>query len=432
MFFIILIMLGSLLLMIPAAWNGENGLNYIDALFTATSAMCVTGLTSVSTADFSYLGQIIILLLIQIGGLGIISFTTIYIVLPRSKITFHNRKIIQEYFIFSVESKPVKIIRRIILTTLMIEVVGAFILYLEFSKSAPDRPIFTSIFHAVSAFCNAGFSLFANNLENYTHNPLINIMIPFLLVTGGLGYVVIQDVLLFLFKKKKKLALYSKVVLLTTLILVAIGACSFMFFEINNTQKGFYLIDRFMASIFQAVTPRTAGFNTVRQDFLTLPSKLLTVILMFIGGGSGSTAGGIKVGTFALVVLAIFKGTDNGGNLRLLKRKVNAKSIRHSLIFFIRAITLVFAVIFALTAAEHLFNPLNDKSLLKIVFEGFSAFATVGLSLGITSSLSIPGKLVVIFAMFFGRVGLITIAMKVYGKVSEYLVDYAEEEVLIG
>jgi trk system potassium uptake protein len=413
LFFILVILTGSFLLMLPVSWNGNVPLNYIDALFTSTSAVCVTGLTSVNTADYTFWGQFVIMLLIQVGGLGIITITTIYIVLPKSKINFNNQKMIQEYFLFSVESRPVSIVRRIIFITLVIELIGAVLLYLEFRNSAPDGAIFISFFHSISAFCNAGFSTFGSNLEGYASNPLINSVIPGLIIFGGLGYVVIQDVVLVLLKKKRQLTLYSKIMLLSTGALILLGALSFLILENNTSQKGFGAGERIMASFFQAVTPRTAGFDTINQDSLTLPSKLLTILLMFIGGGSGSTAGGIKVATFTLAILAIFRGTDANGNLRVFKRKINAQSVRSSLVFFIRAMALLFVVIFLVSVFEHIFSPDNPKSLLSIVFESFSAFGTVGLSVGITPFLSVPGKIIIICTMFFGRVGLITIAMRV-------------------
>lgn len=436
-YFLALILLGTLLLILPISWNGNGRLSLINAAFTATSAVCVTGLITVQTADYSIWGKIVILLLIQFGGLGIISFTTIYLAVPARKISLKRRNEVQEYYLSSVETDPKKIIKQIVIFTVIIEIIGTILLAKPLSVNVKHGLLFVSLFHSVSAFCNAGFSLFRNNLEDYTSVSMVNITVIFLIIFGGLGFVVLQDAKRKIFGENRRLTLHTKIVLLMTAALIIAGALFYYIFEYNTSLKSLSQGGRILASFFQSVTTRTAGFNSVTQSSLSVPSKVLTLPLMFIGGSSGSIAGGIKVTTFFIVLIVALHGTDSKGEVKLFNEKISAENLSRAQNFAIKAIIILFTSIFLLTITElHHFGRnvsfLEGKEFLSIVFESFSAFGTVGLSLGLTPNLSVPGKIVIMGTMFAGRVGLISIAMPRIRKYSEYLVDYPRGEVLIG
>ncbi len=434
-YFIVLIFLGSFLLYLPFAWSGASRLSYIDALFTATSAVCVTGLITVQTADFSLWGQVIILFLIQFGGLGIISFTTLYLALPARKMSLRDRSVVHEYYIDSMRSDPKGIIKKIVLMTLIFETIGSTFLLLSFRHYgfSAGNSVFISLFHSVSAFCNAGFSLFRDSLMSYRGVFSINIIIMGLIIFGGLGFVVIQDLGENLLGVKKKVSLHTKIVLSVTVVLIVGGAVLYYLLERANSLAGMSGGEKILASFFQSVTTRTAGFNTVDQSNLTVPSKVLTLLLMFVGGSSGSIAGGIKVTTFFIVLLVSLREPDSRNELEVFKMKIPQRTISKALNFTLKAVLILFASVFFLSLTE-LGGGVNGakKGFLDIVFEAFSAFGTVGLSMGITSKLSLMGKIVIILTMFSGRVGLISIAMPKYKRYPEHLVDYPRGEVLIG
>jgi len=431
-YFIIMIIIGTILLELPFAWKGEKGLDFIDAFFTATSATCVTGLITVDIAAFSLFGKIVILLLIQAGGLGIISFTTMYLALPSKRISLKSRKVIREYYLDSVETEPKHIIKQIILITLLIEIIGAALLYIGFMGNVTDHPILFSVFHAVSAFCNAGFSLFSNNLEGYARTPLINITIMLLIIMGGFGFVALRDIAKRIGRKKKKLTVHSRIMIVCTLTLIISAALLFFIIEYNNAYKELTMNEKIMASLFQAITPRTAGFNTVTQSSLSASSKFITLPLMFIGGGSGSAAGGIKVTTFFIVFIAVIWRTRRRGSLVLFKKEIASGKVFSAIVLFTKALLIVSLCILLLTITELSLQPSGNKDFFKIVFESFSAFGTVGLSLGITSSLSLLGKIVIICTMFAGRVGLISMAMPQTIGPADHLIEYPKGEVLLG
>ena len=436
-YFILLIILGTILLILPISWNGADRLHLVDAAFTATSAVCVTGLITVQTADYSIWGKIIILLLIQFGGLGIISFTTIYLAVPARKISLKRRNEVQEYYLSSVETDPKKIIKQIVIFTAIIEILGTVLLVKPFSANVKHGLLFVSLFHSVSAFCNAGFSLFRNSLEDYTGSVQVNLTIIFLIIFGGLGFVVLQDIKRKIFGENRHLTLHTKIVLLMSSALILTGALLYYIFEYNTSLHGMGQGGKILASFFQSVTTRTAGFDSVSQSSLSVPSKVLTLPLMFIGGSSGSIAGGIKVTTFFIVLIVALHGTDSRGEVKLFNQKISVGNLSRAQNFAIKAIIILFTSIFLLTITElHNFGKTagfnEGKEFLSVVFESFSAFGTVGLSLGVTQSLSIAGKFVIMLTMFAGRVGLISIAMPRIRKYSEYLVDYPRGEVLIG
>jgi trk system potassium uptake protein TrkH len=430
-YFLGIIAFGTAVLYLPYSWGGAEKLQVIDALFTATSAVCVTGLITVDTPTYTTVGQFVILLMIQAGGLGIITFSTIYLARPRGRISLIRHRVIRGYYLESTGLGTVNIVRRIVAVTIGFELIGTLILYQAFRDTVAERRLFISLFHAISAFCNAGFSLFSNNLEGYTTNLTLNLTVVALVLFGGLGFVVLQDVAATSVVKKKHLSLHSKIVFLMTGILVVAAAGLYLAFEAGRSMTSLTPVQKITASLFQAVTPRTAGFNTIPQTRLSTPSKTLTMLLMFIGGGSGSIAGGIKVNTFFIVLLMVFQGPDSRGEVTVFKRKIAGSRIFYATMFMLKALLLLFASLFALTVTEMWFAK-HQVDVFSLIFETFSAFGTVGLSLGATPTLTAVGKLVLIVTMFMGRIGLLALAIPPSRPYPVHVLDYPEGEVLIG
>jgi len=430
-YFLAVIASGTVVLYLRFSWGGPERLHFIDALFTATSAVCVTGLITVDTPTYTTVGQAAILLLIQAGGLGIITFSTIYLARPRGRISLVRHRVIRGYYLESTGLGTVNIVRRIVAFTLGFELIGTLILYQAFGATVAGRRLFVSLFHAISAFCNAGFSLFSNNLEGYTTNVAVCLTVIALVVFGGLGFVVLQDLAAATVVEKKRLSLHSKIVFLMTGILITVAAGLYLTFEAGRSMASLTPLEKIAASLFQAVTPRTAGFNTIPQSRLSTPSKTFTLFLMFIGGGSGSIAGGIKVNTFFIVALMVFQGPDSRGEVTVFKRKIAGSRIFYATMFMLKALLILFAGIFALTVTE-MWIARRQVDVFSLIFETFSAFGTVGLSLGATPALTAAGKLVLIVTMFMGRIGLLALAIPAARVYPVHVLDYPQGEVLIG
>ena len=431
-FFIIVILIGSLLLSLPGMWKGRHPLHYIDALFTSVSAVCVTGLVTVDTSRFTLFGQIVILLLIQVGGLGIVTFSTIYLTGPNARISFSSRKIINEYYIEAIEYNPRRILRNIVLLTIGIEAIGTMVLMRGFAESGEHELFFTSLFHSVSAFCNAGFSLYDDSLEGFSNNAIVLITIMALIVLGGLGFVVIQDVI----RKIRRgsdhhLSLHSRIMLIGSAVLIFGGATLYYLFDRQATFHNMTPGHHVMSAIFQSVTSRTAGFNAIEENQMTMPSKALTLLLMFIGGGPGSIAGGVKVTTFFLMIMVALRTGDDQMSVRVGRRTLPPRLTARATNFIIKAMLLLGTAIGLLTVTETLIAGHHDN-FMEIAFEAFSAFGTVGLSLGLTPTLTWLGKIVIIMTMFAGRVGLVSLAMPAADRYRERFVSYPEGEVMIG
>lgn len=434
-YFALLMLAGGLVLWVVPTWAGEGDVGLIDALFTSVSAVSVTGLITVNTAHFNAGGQAVILALIQLGGLGIIAFSTMHLTRPRRRISLQRRAVIREYFIGSVEYEPRKILRSIVVSTLVVELALAVALLPGFIAEGVSRPLFTSVFHAVSAFCNAGFSVFADSLEGFAGSPAVTVPIMVGLVVGGLGFVVYQDIGRRVWRRanghRHVLSLHTKLVLTATGALIVIGFVLYLAVEWNASLAGLAAGDRVLNALFQSVTPRTAGFNTVAQSELSAPGTLLTLVLMFAGGAPGSIAGGVKVTTVFIIVWAALGRTDDEGDARVFKRKVPAALVSRATMFVVRALMILVTALFALSLTEVVIAG-SDFTFRELAFETFSAFGTVGLSMGITPELSAAGKLVLIATMFAGRVGLISLAVPSRGKHWRSLIDYPRGEVLIG
>lgn len=428
--FLLLILAGGLLLTLPAASASGRATNFLDALFTATSAVCVTGLVVVDTGTYwSGFGRIVILILIQIGGLGFMSLATMTAILMGKKIGLRERILIQESLNQYDLKGIVKLTQKIILGTLLIEMIGAILLSLVFvPEFGWKRGIVFGIFHSISAFCNAGFDLMGNyaSMTKYVSHSLVNLTLILLIVFGGLGFTVIFEVM----KKKcfKRLNLHTKMVLVTTGCLIVFPFILFFLMENNNTQtiENLNLLGKFWAILFQTVSPRTAGFNTLNLADMSNGSKFLTVILMFIGGSPASTAGGIKTVTIAVLFLCVRTLILGKREVEVGKRKISYRTVNKALAVFSLGMSILIAGTMILSMTE------TNQEFLDILFEVASAVGTAGLTLGITGSLTVIGKIVIMIAMFAGRVGAFTILLALSGKEKKDLYRLPEEKVIVG
>jgi trk system potassium uptake protein len=430
-YFAVLMLIGALALWLLPTWGGDDRLSLLDALFTSVSAVAVTGLITVDTAEYTLLGQTIVLVLIQLGGLGIIAFTTLHLTRSGRRLSLQRRAAISEFSIGSVEYDPRRILRGIVLTSLGLETIVAVALIPAFVRHGTGRPVFTAVFHAISAFNNAGFSTFTDSLEGFVGAPSVLLPIMGAIVLGGLGFVVHRDVVLTLFKRRHVASLHTRIVLASSGVFLVSGFFFFLVVEWNGAFSGLDLGERLYAAAFQSVTPRTAGFHTVVQSDLSAPGLVLTLVFMLTGGSPGSIAGGVKVTTVFLILWAALGRIDRAGEARVFGRKIRAPLIAQATMFFVRALLILVASTIALGVTELLVAG-ADVTFRDLVFESFSAFGTVGLSMGITPGLSPAGKLVIIGTMFAGRVGLISLAIPARGKRWKGQVDYPPGEVLIG
>ncbi|MFB3167348.1 TrkH family potassium uptake protein [Neobacillus sp. 179-C4.2 HS] len=423
-----LILLGTLLFMLPIATYEEGrGLSFIDALFEATSAVCVTGLAVVDTGTtFTLFGEIVLLCLIQIGGWGFMTTGIFMFIILGKKIGLKERLLLQDSLnVFSLAG-VVNLVKRIILITFIVELFGAITLAIRWSFEMPlGKAIYYGIFHSISAFNNAGFGLEPDNLSKWVGDPTVNIMVTLLFIIGGIGFTVILDV----FHKRsiRKLSLHSKVALLMSLILIIVGPLIILISEYRNpaTIGNLPFGDKLWASYFQGVVTRTAGFNTIDIGAMNLSSLVFMMALMFIGASSGSTGGGIKVTTFAIIIFAFWTVVTNRNDVNIFKRRLSWELVNKSLSIVVAALFFIFLIFFLLTFTE-------NADMSKILFETISAFATVGLSANFTPDLSPFGRILITIMMFIGRLGPLTMAFALLNTKKEAKVRYAEEKILIG
>ncbi|MCM8711974.1 TrkH family potassium uptake protein [Clostridium sp. SYSU_GA19001] len=428
--FAVVILMGAILLTLPIASNEDVRTPFVDALFTSTSAVCVTGLVTLDTGTYwSYFGKTVILILIQIGGLGFMSFATLISLLLGKKITLKERLVMQEAMNTCSLQGLVKLARYVLLFTFTIEGIGALILSIIFiPEHGLIKGIYFSIFHSVSAFCNAGFDLMGEfrSLTPYAENPIIILTIATLIVIGGLGFAVWYEI--FNYRKVKKITLHSKFVIVVTAILIVVGAILMFIFEYNNpaTINPMSVKGKILSSLFASITPRTAGFNSISTTDMTPAGRFLTIILMFIGGSPGSTAGGIKTATAGILIMTVISIIKGREETEVFERRISKETIYKSLAIAVIGITLVVTVSMILTITE------AGTSLEYIIYEATSAFGTVGLTLGLTTKLSIIGKTIIIFTMYCGRVGPLTIALALSRKHSNNTIRYPEDKILVG
>lgn len=427
--FALLILVGSALLSLPFASRTEP-LSYLDAVFTATSAVCVTGLVVVDTfTQFTFFGQLVIIILIQLGGLGLMTMTTMMAIFLGRKISIRSRMLMQETLNQFSLGGILRLTLAVGAVTLFFEGLGAIVLTLRFlPEYGFPTAIWYGIFHSISAFCNAGFDLIGQfrSLTPYVSDWVINLVVTTLIIMGGLGFSVIADI----FNHRRefsfsKLSLHTRIVLLMTAFLLIIGTVLILAFEWNGVLAGMSGSDKVLSSYFQSVTTRTAGFNTLPLDRMRDASIFLMIVLMFIGASPGSTGGGIKTATFATLVLMVAATVRGREDARIFGRQIPRDTV-------LRAMTIV-AIAFALVIGVTMLLSITEQQpFLTVLFETVSAFGTVGLSLGMTTQLSSIGRLAISFTMFAGRVGPMSLALAVAQAKNNAAVRYPEDKVIVG
>ncbi|MEB3120135.1 MAG: TrkH family potassium uptake protein [Snowella sp.] len=438
--FIAVISVGTLLLMMPFSITEGHWGSFLVALFMSTSAVCVTGLAVVDpNTYFSFWGELILLLLVQIGGLGYMTMTTFLMLLIGRKFDLQQRFAIQESFDRPFLQGSRNLVKSIIATTLIFELTGSFFLTYKFSQEYNlSESLWLGIFHSVSAFNNAGFSLFKDNLMSYSDSIIVNFVITGLIIFGGIGYQVIIEIYLWLehLKAKKKTRFYFslnfKVVIRATSLLLVLGTIAFLFIESQNpnTIAEFNLKDKLMAAWFQSVTTRTAGFNTIDNGKLAVNSLLITMILMFIGASPSGTGGGIKTTTVSILAnctRSVLRGKES---VIVFKRTIPPPLVLKAIAVVFGSVITVIIVTSLITFIE--FKLTSSVAAVAILFEVVSAFGTVGLSMGITASLSGVSQLLIVAMMYIGRVGVILLIAAVIGDPRPTTIKYAEENLLIG
>jgi trk system potassium uptake protein TrkH len=435
--FAILILFGTALLMLPSASTTES-LGFVNALFTATSATCVTGLVVMDTGKgLTTFGQLTILGLIQVGGLGIMTLSTLFLLMARRRPSLAGRVIIQDTFTQGGDRSLPAILRDVALFTLMIEGIGMTLMFFRFfPENGATEAFYLSAFHAVSAFCNAGFSLFSESFVAYRDDWILNLVICFLIIIGGIGFLVISELKRsFPFNDRpwSRLSLHSKLVLSTTATLLLFGSLLIFLMERHNSLSALSLPGQFLAAFFQAVSARTAGFNTISIGNLANETLFILILLMFVGGSPGSCAGGIKTTTLACLAILGISRLRGQENPQLFRRTIAQASVGKAISVVMVSMVVVVAGIMILLMTEigEVAHPLSRGKFLEFFFEVISAFGTVGLSTGVTGDLTTMGKLVLTFVMFVGRLGPLVVAMAVSRqKAPRYY--YAEERIMIG
>ncbi len=426
-------MFGAFLLSLPAASSAGTRAPFLDALFMATSAVCVTGLSVVNVGEhYSIFGQAVLILLVQIGGLGYMTAVTLIALVFRRRISFRERLILQEAMNQSSTEGIVRLIRKVLLYALIIELAGAILLTIRWLFEMPlGTAVYFGVFHSISIFNNAGFDLFGGlpdkpgSLMHHVDDPFVNAVSIVLIILGGIGFIVISDLLAY--PKNKKLTLQSKVVLIVSGALIAIGTIVIFVFEFTNpsTLQPLSATGKALGSLFQSVTTRSAGLNTLEISGLRQATQFFIIIMMFIGAAPGSTGGGIKVTTFAILVGAI---------IAMLRGKEDIVIFRHRMakdrIF--KAITFTLLSFFLIVIASMVLSTTESYPFLGILFEATSAFGTTGMSMGLTSQLTPFGKVIILLLMFIGRLGPVTLAFTLTSRQEKELFRYPEGKITIG
>jgi trk system potassium uptake protein TrkH len=422
---------GTLLLILPFSTKTGH-ISFVDALFTSTSAVCVTGLIVQDTATyFTTVGQVIIMALFQLGGLGIMAFSTLVLLAAGKKISIQDRIIIQEGYHYTSAHSVKSLIRNIFIYTLVIEGAGVLALFLHWHQKFPaSRGLFNSVFHSISAFCNAGFSLFSDSFVSFRDDAFVNITIVLLIVLGGLGFLVLKEGREFLFVRLKKqrirLSLHSRMIFAITSILIAGPFLFFLLAEWDKSLAGYTWKGKVLSSLFQIITPRTAGFNTMDLNTLSLSAVTLLIFLMFVGASPGSTGGGIKTSTFGVIFAFMKSRIAARESVSIFRRTLPGQVVMRAF----TVVTLSIGVIFLASFILFMIQP--GMTMKQVFFEVFSAFGTVGLSLGITPKLSDLGKIVITLTMYVGRIGPLTMLYAFSRQKSFGKFEYVEESVMIG
>lgn len=427
--FFLAILFGAILLKMPFSLQKGVDISFLSAMFTMVSATCVTGLAVVDVSKtFSDIGAGIIIFFIQLGGLGVMTFSSIVFLLIGKKMTFHERELIKEERNANSSGQIADFIKKILLVVFLIEGTGAIILTTEFVKLMPlPRAIWYGIFHSISAFCNAGFTLYSDSLEGFKSNVVINLTIGYLITLGGIGFAVIMSFITVIRRGVDRFDLTSKVAILISMILLIVGTLTFLLLEYNNPNSlgNLSFGDKVLASYFQSVTLRTAGFNSIPLSELRGGTIFISCILMFIGASPGSTGGGIKTTTFGVILFYVIGIAKRKENIEVFNRRIDWEILNRALAILVIAITYVSVIITILLVIE-------DFRMEQIIFEVISAFGTTGVTLGITPNLSSVSKILIMFTMFVGRLGPLTFALALGEEKKKAISKYPKENILVG
>lgn len=431
--FAIVIVIGAILLSLPVASQSGEITPFIDCIFTSTSAVCVTGLVVIDTGTYwTYFGKTVIMLLIEIGGLGFMSVATLVFLVLGKRITLKERLVMQEAMNVNSLQGLVKMVKYVLTFTIYVQITGAVLFSTQFiPEFGIAKGIYYSVFHSVSAFCNAGFDLMGNfnSVTAYANNSVVILTIAALIIIGGLGFYVWVEI--YNCKGIKRLSLHSRIVIYSTIALVVLGAILMYIFEMNNTDtmQGMSIKGKFLSSVFASVSPRTAGFNSIPLDKMTTAGKFLTIILMFIGGSPGSTAGGIKTTTAIVIFMTIVSVVRGREDTEIFQKRISKEVVYKAFAVSLISLTIVIAVTMVLSITEQPNIPFEY-----FLYEATSAFATVGLTLGLTTKLTFVGKIIITLTMYAGRVGPLTIilALAKNKKSKSGKIKYPEGKILIG
>lgn len=437
--FLLTITVGMLMLKLPISAK-SGGLAWADALFTATSAVCVTGLAVVDTGnDFTVFGQCVILALIQIGGLGVMTISVALFRWVGRSVSFRHRMAIQDLFAHTPREDIFSLVKSIVLFTFGSEVIGAILLTVHWSRELPFlRAVYTAVFHSVSAFCNAGFSLFSDSMVRYSDNLLLNTTVCSLIVIGGIGFPVLYDLQSWFERRKEKrvrLSIQTKTVLMTTVVLIVSGALMFAFLERQVLGSAQSILHRILAPLFQSITCRTAGFNTMDITSLKDATLAMMIFFMFFGASPGSCGGGVKTTTLALLTAFTVSRVRKRRRVNMFKKSIPMETLTRSVSLILVAIGIICVVFFLIlvgdsAGGQEVVGP--RRSFLAYLFETVSAFGTVGLSMGITPELNMWGKCWIILMMIIGRVGVLTFSYIIVGTGTTNGIEYSEENLMIG
>lgn len=452
-YFIFLAVIGTSLFLCPFSYVSGKGASLVDALFMAVSAICVTGLSVLDMAVFSRAGLVILMLLVEAGGLGLVTFFCIYLAMPSKRVSYVDKKFIREFFTDESKVNIHRLLLRIVGTTLLIQTAGATLLAVFLRHAGEQNNVFYGIFLSITSFCNAGFAPYSDNLEQFSTNIPVCITLCILIVTGGIGFTVLSDtagtIRTKLFKRryrfsrnniedaskspKRRLSLHSRVVILMTALLTFCGAGFFLAAEWNNAFAEYSVGKKIVNALFQSVTLRTAGFDTVSQSSFSSPSYLISLIFMLTGGNPGSMAGGIKTTTVFLVLCYGFRSSEDKGEMSLMGRDISQSSVDRAIGITVKALCILLFVTISLCFSERDALQAGTFTVSDIVFETVSAFSTTGLSKGITPLLNSFSKVMLSCAMFAGRTGIIALVMRP-GKARklEALSEFPHEDILVG
>lgn len=437
--FLSMIVLGTILLKLPIS-SHTGFIPIVDAIFTATSAVCVTGLIVVDTGNyFTIFGQCVILSLIQIGGLGVMTVSVMLFKMIGRNIPFLQRMALQDMFAHTPRSDIFQLLKTIFIFTAIVELIGIGLLFAYWLKFFPaGKALYLAIFHAISAFCNAGFSIFSDSMVRASGDWLLNLTMCLLIVLGGIGFPVIYDIYKNLKptnQRRRKLSVQTKVVVVTSAALIVFGSLIFWILEKPNILSELPLSETVLISVFQSITCRTAGFNTVDIARLTDATLMVMIGLMFFGASPGSCGGGVKTTSLALIVAFTVSRIRKQKRLNLFNRSIPVETVSRSISLILVCLSLIGMALFLIIAENSFqgtFSKAPQPGFIAYLFETVSAFGTVGLSMGITPALSLWGKTWIILLMFVGRVGVLTFAYIIIGGGTEKGIEYAEENIMIG